>query len=222
MHHEADLINSRACAAAAARLHYSLGLLRYPDLTYGISNVTLWVLTELTLAYVVFCAPTVPKAFQNSRILHCLFAPISSSKLGRSQRSDNSNANNYSISGQSNHDQRLPKHGWFKIRHDDPYSAPNDAFSSAVPLQNFHASAEGCNPTPECALGGRSKVIRVENSITVSSALASREQWPVKTICGWSAGLLETIQGWMPRMWYGVPGFASLCRVPPFSLSCFR
>ncbi|KAI0479446.1 hypothetical protein GGR56DRAFT_635060 [Xylariaceae sp. FL0804] len=130
-----------ACAAAVARLHYSVALLKSADTTFGISNTIQWVLTELTLAYLIFCAPAVPKALQSSRFMRQLFTRIGSSASG--SRAQKSGSNKHSaVSGQRSHDQTLRNHKWRRINQDEAHGAPNQSASASLPLQDFRATSE--------------------------------------------------------------------------------
>ncbi|RYC65476.1 hypothetical protein CHU98_g728 [Xylaria longipes] len=132
-----------AVAAAVARLRYSIGLLISPDKTYGISDTTLWCLTEITVAYLVFCAPAAPKAFQNSRVLRRIFDSSNSSSPRCTKNSTQSDGRRR-VTDQQSHQQPFPaKHSWQRIDHDETYNSSDSVNPGVIPLQTFSASAKG-------------------------------------------------------------------------------
>ncbi|KAI8954890.1 hypothetical protein F4801DRAFT_530345 [Xylaria longipes] len=163
-----------AVAAAIARLRYSIGLLISPDKTYGISETTLWCLTEITVAYLVFCAPAAPKAFQNSRILRRIFHSSNSSSPGWPKNSTKSDGSKR-VTDQQNHQQPFPaQHAWQRIDHDESCTSPNDVNPGAIPLQTFSASVKGGLQVQGWRLEEAPMVIRVENSVAVSTTTRTR------------------------------------------------
>lgn len=160
----------RAIAAAIARLRYSIGLLISPDKTYGISDTTLWCLVEITVAYLVFCAPAAPKAFQNSRVLRRIFRSSNLSSPGWPKNSTKSNSST-GVTDQQSRQQPFPaKHSWQRIDHDETYNSSDNVNPGAIPLQTFSASAKGGLQVQGSRLDEAPMVIRVENSVAVSAA----------------------------------------------------
>ncbi|KAI0198610.1 hypothetical protein F4808DRAFT_451864 [Astrocystis sublimbata] len=79
-----------AVASAAARLVATVGYSTSPDFSYEISKVGLWSLAELTLGFLVFCIPTVPRLYQESKFMRRFGKSILSYtvKSKRSEASD--------------------------------------------------------------------------------------------------------------------------------------
>ncbi|CAJ2504502.1 Uu.00g118960.m01.CDS01 [Anthostomella pinea] len=73
------------CASAAVRLAKAIESFVSPDKTYTLSAVTLWVLTEATCAFLVFCVPAAPKAFKGSRLASVLFGSASTQGQSRGE-----------------------------------------------------------------------------------------------------------------------------------------
>ncbi|KAI1384257.1 uncharacterized protein F4822DRAFT_64765 [Hypoxylon trugodes] len=61
------------CVAAVVRLATAINAYISEDKTYTLSTVVLWVFTEATCAFLVFCIPTAPKAFKGSKLAKLLF-----------------------------------------------------------------------------------------------------------------------------------------------------
>ncbi|KAI0138900.1 hypothetical protein F4776DRAFT_662601 [Hypoxylon sp. NC0597] len=58
-----------ACVSAAFRVAATVEYSKSLDWSYAISKVALWCLAELTCLYLVFCIPTIPRAFNESNLL---------------------------------------------------------------------------------------------------------------------------------------------------------
>ncbi|KAH9904189.1 hypothetical protein F4778DRAFT_734341 [Xylariomycetidae sp. FL2044] len=54
-----------ACAAAAARIAYSLRYYTSDDTAYTLSAVSLWAIAEMTCMFLVFCGPATPKVIKS-------------------------------------------------------------------------------------------------------------------------------------------------------------
>ncbi|KAI1408870.1 hypothetical protein F5Y13DRAFT_99042 [Hypoxylon sp. FL1857] len=55
-----------ACIAASFRLAASIQFLHLEDVTYAYGAIILWSCTEITCGALIFCMPSVPKAFKDS------------------------------------------------------------------------------------------------------------------------------------------------------------
>ncbi|KAI0388937.1 hypothetical protein F5Y17DRAFT_451024 [Xylariaceae sp. FL0594] len=146
------------CAAAAIRLYMSVGLYTSADKTYKLSGTSLWCVTELTIAYLVFCAPAAPKAFQGTRFSRAVFGTSGSSSGGSSGRKR-------MIIGQQHgggHHHHLAAHPWRQIEHDE---------EGSVPLRTFHASARGGSQEEATQQQQQlpARAIRVVNHVAVST-----------------------------------------------------
>ncbi|KAI0970100.1 hypothetical protein F4678DRAFT_480782 [Xylaria arbuscula] len=65
-----------ACASAAGRAYYTVTLDFEGDVTYEASPAFLFGLAEMTTVLMVFCIPSIPKAFQESRFIANVLASI--------------------------------------------------------------------------------------------------------------------------------------------------
>ncbi|KAI1816294.1 hypothetical protein GGS20DRAFT_583674 [Poronia punctata] len=157
------------CAAATVRLVMSVDLYTSPDKTFGIAGTTLWCLTELTIAYLVFCAPAIPKIFQGTRISRILFGTTGHSS-GSTSAAAAAAARKENIDIEP---QRPPPshHMWQRIEHDEnDGDSSEDAPRGAVPLQSFHTSVRGGAPLSGWESTQQLRAIRVENHVAVSSS----------------------------------------------------
>ncbi|KAI0101050.1 hypothetical protein GGR51DRAFT_563698 [Nemania sp. FL0031] len=65
-----------ACASAAGRAYYTVTLDFEGDVTYEATPTFLFGYAEMTTVLMVFCIPSIPKAFQENPIINTLFAWI--------------------------------------------------------------------------------------------------------------------------------------------------
>lgn len=162
----------RAVAAAVAWLRYSISLLISPDKTYGISDTTVWCLVEITVAYLVFCAPAAPKAFQNSSVLRRIFRSSNLSSPEWLKNSIKSNSSNTGTTNQQSRQQPFPRpatHSWQRIDYDETYTSSDNLNPGLITLQTFSVSAKGGSQLHGSRPEEAPRVIRVENSIAVST-----------------------------------------------------
>ncbi|KAI0153313.1 hypothetical protein GGR57DRAFT_513151 [Xylariaceae sp. FL1272] len=94
-----------AIASATARLVATVEYSTTPDFTYGISKVALWSLAELTLGFVVFCVPSLPRIFQESNLLSRVVRSLSS-KMRRSKHSSDDDWTDRGTGGRDYHRMR--------------------------------------------------------------------------------------------------------------------
>ncbi|KAI0798965.1 hypothetical protein GGR55DRAFT_702342 [Xylaria sp. FL0064] len=79
------------CASAAGRAYYTVTLDFEGDVTYEASPAFLFGFAEMTTVLMVFCIPSVPKAFQESRLVKTVLASIPSwARISSSPRDVNS------------------------------------------------------------------------------------------------------------------------------------
>ncbi|KAI1260715.1 hypothetical protein F5Y18DRAFT_441563 [Xylariaceae sp. FL1019] len=74
-----------AIASAIGRLVATVEYSTTPDFTYAMSKLVLWSLAEVTLGFVVFCVPSLPRIFQESSFLSRIARSLSS-KMRRPNR----------------------------------------------------------------------------------------------------------------------------------------
>ncbi|KAI1141346.1 hypothetical protein F5Y05DRAFT_423182 [Hypoxylon sp. FL0543] len=67
-----------ACVSAAFRVAATVEYSKSLDWTYAISKVALWCLAELTCLYMVFCIPTIPRAFSDSSFIRKIINSLKS------------------------------------------------------------------------------------------------------------------------------------------------
>ncbi|KAI0467001.1 hypothetical protein F4859DRAFT_518620 [Xylaria cf. heliscus] len=159
------------CASASVRLYESVGLYTSPDKTFGISGTTLWCLTELTIAYLVFCAPAAPRAFQDSWISRKISSKTKSSSSTASSRGPRKKADANIGNALRQHDQQglPPSHAWQRIYHDENDADSTETIRGAVRLQSFHASAKGRPSGDGLESADELRGIRVESHVAVST-----------------------------------------------------
>ncbi|KAI0426944.1 hypothetical protein F5Y09DRAFT_350764 [Xylaria sp. FL1042] len=79
------------CASAAGRAYYTVTLDFEGDITYEASPAFLFAFAEMTTVLMVFCIPSVPKAFQENRLVTTVLASIRSwTRLSSSRETDSS------------------------------------------------------------------------------------------------------------------------------------
>ncbi|KAI0548248.1 hypothetical protein F4679DRAFT_551780 [Xylaria curta] len=91
-----------AVASAAARLVATVGYSTSPDVSYEISKVGLWSLAELTLGFLVFCVPSLPKLIQESKLLSRITKSVITYTL-KSKRSGHSDQQHSQNGGRDYH-----------------------------------------------------------------------------------------------------------------------
>ncbi|KAI1271928.1 hypothetical protein F5Y07DRAFT_381532 [Xylaria sp. FL0933] len=101
-----------ACLTAATRLAEGVVFLLSDDVVYTISAVSLWCLAELSVAFVVFSLPAIPKAFAGNTWIRRILVSLSlwsRSVTGRSRITESASSTRKSKAGDAIRLQNLPR-----------------------------------------------------------------------------------------------------------------
>lgn len=122
-----------ACVAGACRLATSTKFLWSDDTIYNVTDLTLWTIAEMTCAFLIFCAPCVPKAFAGEGPISRVAASVKSWTGGFSGKRTNVSS---VISRQPNSKTSIPGNVYRKIRGNDiplqRREAGNDSVSDST------------------------------------------------------------------------------------------
>ncbi|RYP81173.1 hypothetical protein DL769_002121 [Monosporascus sp. CRB-8-3] len=144
------------CVAAGFRLSASLQFYKARDTSYTFARVALWCLAEETCAFIVFCAPSIPKAFGHLELQELASALRSwaGTSVRKLRSSGSSSRGSSRLASRKQSKSSLSQNGshYQKMREPVPMSVP-------VPSVEIGSKTDGRNPsTTKSSQGGGTDV----------------------------------------------------------------